>query len=89
MGNGYIRVDDELKTQIRHELLDRSDISIESADEILKKIALHIAVQKSALGIYDDTQYLSFVPGYIESIQKIKADNDWVPESEVEWQCTD
>jgi len=50
------------------DILNEREISIAAADNFLKKFAFAIVQRKNALGIYDETEYLSSIPGMKESI---------------------
>ena len=57
-------------------------------DGVVDKIMEFIAYQKFALGIYDnDTDYLTAIPGMVESIKSAAAEplSSYVPVSEL-WQ---
>ena len=57
-------------------------------DDVIKKIMAFIIYQKFALGIYDnDTDYLTAIPGMVESIKSAAAEplSSYVPVSEL-WQ---
>ena len=57
-----IPLDDSLCCNIE-DVLNSKEISLSTADNILRQFAFLVVQQKNALGIYDETEYLMSIPG--------------------------
>ena len=57
-----IPLDDSLRCKME-DALNKKEISLSTAENILKQFAFIIAQQKNALGIYNETEYLMSIPG--------------------------
>ena len=57
-----IPLDDSLRCNME-DVLNRKEISLSTADNMLRQFAFLIVQQKNALGIYDETEYLMSIPG--------------------------
>ena len=45
------------------DILNKKEINLSTADNMLKQFAFLIVQQKNAMGIYDETEYLMSIPG--------------------------
>ena len=57
-----IPLDDSLRCSME-DVLNKKEISLSTADNMLRQFAFLIVQQKNALGIYDETEYLMSIPG--------------------------
>jgi len=69
-----IPLDDVLKRQME-DILNEKEISIETADSMLRKMAYIVVQQKNLLGLYNDTDYLTSIPGMKKSILEGRAEH--------------
>ena len=57
-----IPLDDSLRCSME-DVLNEKEISLSTADNMLRQFAFIIVQQKNALGVYDETEYLMSIPG--------------------------
>ena len=57
-----IPLDDSLRCNME-DVLNRKEISLSTADNMLRQFAFLVVQQKNDLGIYDETEYLMSIPG--------------------------
>ena len=57
-----IPLDDSLRRSME-DILNKKEISLSAADNMIRQLAFIIMQQKDVLGVYDTTEYLMSIPG--------------------------